>query len=70
MQVLTGYKAVFILFCIGYLLHFLPQKIYLKTEQLITKSPLIAKSILLALIIWLIIQTKAADIQPFIYFQF
>lgn len=69
-QVLISYKEVFILFFIGYFLHFLPQQIDMKTEQLITRAPIFAKSLLLALIIYLVIQTKSADIQPFIYFQF
>lgn len=69
-QVVLGYKAVFILFIIGYVIHFIPKVLKKMSEQAITKSPLILKSIFLAFVIWIIIQTKSAEIQPFIYFQF
>ncbi len=68
--VITGYKNVFLLIALGYLLHLTPRRIDLKLETALTKSPLIVKSLLLALVIWLVIQTKSSEIQPFIYFQF
>jgi len=69
-DLITGYKGVFILMLIGYTLHFIPSKIELKFHNLIIKSPLVAKSLYITAIIWLVIQVKSSDIQPFIYFQF
>ncbi len=69
-DLVMGYKGVFILTAIGYFLHFIPSKIELKFHNLIIKSPLIAKALYLTAVIWLVIQVKSSDIQPFIYFQF
>ena len=69
-QVIFGYKAVFALFIIGYVIHFLPKQIKVYSEKLITKSGIIIQALVLVLVIWVIIQVKTAEIQPFIYFQF
>lgn len=69
-QLLSGYQAVLFLMLIGYILHFLPTSFEKKSEQWVTNLPLAGKVLLLASVIFLVIQTKSADIQPFIYFQF
>lgn len=69
-QLVVGYPVVFALVAIGFLMHFLPTLVRLKTEQLMIKSPAILQAFILALIIWVVYQTKTADVQPFIYFQF
>ena len=38
--------------------------------KLVIKMPLIGKAFLFIILIYLIIQIKSADVQPFIYFQF
>jgi alginate O-acetyltransferase complex protein AlgI len=68
--VITGYKIVFIICIAGYLLHIIPQRIDVQITAVITKTPFFVKAALLASVIWLVIQTKSAGIQPFIYFQF
>jgi alginate O-acetyltransferase complex protein AlgI len=68
--VLKGYKIVFIMSAIGFALHIVPQRIDFKLAGLLTKTPFYVKALLLASVIWLVIQTKSAGIQPFIYFQF
>lgn len=70
MKVILGYKLVFIFILIGYLLHFVPKSLDLKTEQFVIKTPLILQSIYLTIFIWMVIQVKSAEVQPFIYFQF
>lgn len=70
LQVIYGYKEVFIIIFIGYLLHYTPIKVDLFVEKLIVKSPLILKAVYLILVIWLISQMKLTSIQPFIYFNF
>ncbi|MCF8261764.1 MAG: MBOAT family protein [Melioribacteraceae bacterium] len=70
MQFIGGYTTVFVLIIIGYILHFMPRSAEVKFEGLITRLPLLAKAILLALMIFIVAQFKSADIQPFIYFQF
>ena len=36
----------------------------------VVKLPLLGKALLLVVLIYLVIQIKSSDIQPFIYFQF
>jgi len=69
-EVITAYKPVFLLFAIGYTLHFLPVSLTQKTQLAVAKSPSFVQALILVGVIWLIIQTKSANIQPFIYFQF
>jgi hypothetical protein len=70
LEFIVGYKAVLFLMLVGFILHFIPKSLELKTEQLVIKMPLTAKAALFVAIIVLVIQTKSAGIQPFIYFQF
>lgn len=67
---ITGYQKALTLMGLGLLLHFTPKWADLKMEHWVTKMPLLAKSIILVAIIYLVMQVKSSDIQPFIYFQF
>lgn len=69
-MVLTGYKEIFLLLLIGYILHFIPRSMELKTEALVTRMPIVAKSLILVIVIWMVVQIKSSEVQPFIYFQF
>ncbi|NWJ50277.1 MAG: MBOAT family protein [Bacteroidetes bacterium] len=70
LEVVTAYKPVFFLFALGYTMHFTPQIITQKLQLSVAKAPAFAQALLLVMVIWLIIQTKSANVQPFIYFQF
>ena len=69
-QFIEGYTLVFILIIIGYVTHYVPQRVQDKGQRFITNLPLVGKALLITIVIWLVAQFKAADIQPFIYFQF
>ena len=69
-QFIGGYKAVFVIMIIGYILHFVPKKIELKAQELLGKTPLIGQAVVLAFIIWVAVQVQSAELQPFIYFKF
>ena len=69
-QLLTGYWFVFALMLLGYLLHFVPDSWERQSVRFITWLPLIGKALLMVAVIYLVIQMKSAEIQPFIYFQF
>jgi D-alanyl-lipoteichoic acid acyltransferase DltB (MBOAT superfamily) len=70
MQLINGYRSVFVLMITGYIIHFIPKEIDLKLQQKVTCMPLWAKAALLCIAIFIVIQMKSADIVPFIYFQF
>jgi alginate O-acetyltransferase complex protein AlgI len=69
-QFVSGYSAVFFLIIFGYAIHFIPDSFTEKMEGLVVEMPLIMKAICIVAVIVLVIQTKSAEVQPFIYFQF
>lgn len=70
MQFVTGYKGVFVLMVIGYVLHFMPKSAENAVQGVVTRSPLLVQALILAAFIFLVVQFKSAGVQPFIYFQF
>lgn len=70
LTVLEGYKNVFILVAIGYILHFLPEKLVNSIKAGFGTIPLFIKAGLAGLVFWLIFATASSGPQPFIYFQF
>jgi alginate O-acetyltransferase complex protein AlgI len=69
-QFLIGYKGVLSLMAVGYLIHFIPGSVEKAFEQGIVNVNFGVKVAWMLIIIILVIQTKSAGIQPFIYFQF
>lgn len=69
-QLIEGYWKVFALMALGFLLHFAPDSWQNTFSTGITKLPLPGKAFLLVVLIYLVIQMKSTEIQPFIYFQF
>ncbi|MCX6239331.1 MAG: MBOAT family protein [Bacteroidia bacterium] len=69
-QFIFGYKAVLMMMLFGYALHFIPKSIELQAESGVTKLPILLKVVFLILVIFLVVQFKSSEIQPFIYFQF
>jgi alginate O-acetyltransferase complex protein AlgI len=67
---IVGYKAVLFLMVVGYILHFMPKSLEIKSEHWVTHSHFAVKATLVIVAIIIVIQTKSASIQPFIYFQF
>jgi alginate O-acetyltransferase complex protein AlgI len=69
-EYIVGYPLVSLLMLTGFVLHFTSRKTEQKVENLVIRSPFILKLVYLSLIIFLVIQIKSSEIQPFIYFQF
>ena len=69
-QLITGYTLVFALMLLGYALHFVPDSWERQCVRFVTWLPLVGKALLMVIVIYLVIQMKSAEIQPFIYFQF
>ncbi|WP_300727429.1 MBOAT family protein [uncultured Bacteroides sp.] len=70
MQLVTGYWKVFVLMGIGFILHWCPDKWQDACSRGMIKTPLVGQALILIALIFLVIQIKSSDIQPFIYFQF
>jgi D-alanyl-lipoteichoic acid acyltransferase DltB (MBOAT superfamily) len=69
-EFINGYPIVLSIMALGYALHFVPNKYEYAFQNLIIQSPFILKVTYLAVIIFIVLQIKSSDIQPFIYFQF
>lgn len=69
-QWLAGYPEVFGLMLLGYLLHFTPDSWQGWVERQVVRLPLLLQALLIVVVIFIVIQVKSSDIQPFIYFQF
>ncbi len=69
-QFLSGYSNVLILMAIGYALHFVPSRIEVVIQKRFIDIPFYLKAAWMVAIVVLVIQTKSAAVQPFIYFQF
>ena len=69
-QVVAGYSGAFLLMAIGYLLHAIPERGDAWLRGVITHAPMGWQVAMTVAMIWLVMQVKSSDIQPFIYFQF
>lgn len=65
-----SYTPVFLCMIAGYILHFRPDNLPVWWKKYLTRIPAPCTAAMLAGIIWLVIQVRSADIQPFIYLQF
>ena len=70
LQFVVGYKNVLILLLVGYLLHFTSRKQELSFRSWVTNLPFLVQVFLFIGVIFLLIQIRSADAQPFIYFNF
>ena len=70
LQFVVGYKNVLSLLLVGYLLHFTSRKQELSFRGWVTNLPFLAQVFLFIGVIFLLIQIRSADAQPFIYFNF
>ena len=68
--IISNYYTVFALIALGYALHFTPRRFDGWVQANLVASPVLVKALILTLAIWLVIQTKSSEMQPFIYFQF
>ena len=69
-QLLEGYWKVFALMLLGFLLHFAPDSWENAACRGVIRLPFVGKAVLMIALIYLVIQMKSSEIQPFIYFQF
>jgi alginate O-acetyltransferase complex protein AlgI len=70
MQFVYGYKLIFSLIIAGFLVHFLPEMLKEKTRLFVIHASLYTKVAMLVLVIWIVVQFRFADLQPFLYFKF
>ena len=69
-QVVTGYWVVFAMILFGYVTHFVPDAFQERCVRVLERGGVVLCALLIAAVIYLVIQVKSSEIQPFIYFQF
>ena len=69
LQFVVGYKNVLLLLLLGYLLHFTSKAQELRFRSWLTDLPFIGQVCLFIVTVFLLIQIRSADAQPFIYFN-
>jgi Predicted membrane protein involved in D-alanine export len=69
-QLVEGYWRVFALMAVGFILHFSPKSWEMKFQKGVIGLPFIGKVVFMVAVIYLVIQVKSSEIQPFIYFNF
>lgn len=69
-QFIDGYRLVSALMLIGYIMHFVPQAGIVRMQKALEHSPFILQLLLLVLVVFILMQMRSSEIQPFIYFQF
>ncbi|MCM1349117.1 MAG: MBOAT family protein [Firmicutes bacterium] len=69
-QFVSGYLMIVLLMVGALVLHFLPTHWSEKTRKRYEAMPLIVQGLILAIVIFIVIQARQSDIMPFIYFQY
>lgn len=67
---MMGYRWIVVLMILGFTLHAIPANLEIRFQERLTRLPFYVKVVWMLVIVMLVIQTKSAEIQPFIYFQF
>lgn len=69
-QWLESYYGVALLMVLGYTLQFCPSSWSTGTRKAVGYLPLPLQALIFIVVIWIVIQVKSSEVQPFIYFQF
>jgi len=69
-NIIQGYALVFSVIAIGYLIHWIPERIKEQYREKFALLPLPVMSIVVVIGVFCIYQLISGDMQPFIYFQF
>jgi hypothetical protein len=70
LTVIPAYSSVFLLIAVGYIIHFLPEKVKESYRGLFIRIPLTAQLTVIMFVAILLYQMRAIEVVPFIYFRF
>ncbi len=69
-KVLAGYKFVFFLMLLGYLIHWIPESIKIRYRDWFATRSFVTLGLLIIAAVFGMYQLMSGEMQPFIYFQF
>lgn len=70
LQFIGGYPTVTALIVFGFVLHYLPESYSTYAKNIISRSPLALQVLYLVIMIFIVVQVRGSEVQPFIYLQF
>ena len=70
LTIIKGYVVVFSVIAVGYLIHWIPERIKEKYRNQFAALPLPAMSLVVVIFVFCFYQLVSGEMQPFIYFQF
>lgn len=69
-QFVAGYWLVVLIIVLAFIVHFLPDKWYPRLIDAYDSAPLALQAIILAIVLFIVIQTRQSSLVPFIYLQY
>lgn len=69
-QFIESYATIVALMVSGYVLHFLPRSWSAAATRAYTAMPMVIQALLLAVVLFLVIETRRSEIVPFVYLQY
>ena len=70
LDVIVGFKNVFIVMLLGFLIHWIPAHLKFKYRTFFVKMPVLLQVTISVICIFAVYQIVSSDLQPFIYFDF
>lgn len=70
LNILTGYKFVFFLILLGYLIHWVPETLKASYRTWFASRSYLVMGMLIIVAVFFMYQLMSGEMQPFIYFQF
>jgi alginate O-acetyltransferase complex protein AlgI len=70
MTVIPAYSSTFLLIAVGYLIHFLPERVKEAYRGLFIRIPLATQMAFVMVVALLLFQMRSSVVMPFIYFRF
>lgn len=69
-QFLEGYMAIILVMAGAFVMHFAPERCTARLKSWYHACPLVVQALVLAIVIFIVIQMRQTEIMPFIYFQY
>ena len=69
-QFVNGFLMIVLAMTLGFFMHLAPSAWTARLKQLFSRTPLLLQALILALVLFIIIQVRQSDLVPFIYLQY
>lgn len=70
LQFILAYPLIITAIIAGFILHYSPNIWQIKLRDLYTSSPILIQAIILAIVVFIVIQTRQSELVPFVYLQY